>query len=119
MKSTAQSSSSHSVAEGEGEQPRYTVYSVSRHKNVDTMLELRPTCEHCSKLLPPASLEARICTYECTFCATCVDNILDNVCPNCGGAIPGGVQRTIAGLASHVPTRNRNNLGATPKIKDG
>jgi hypothetical protein len=36
------------------------------------MLELRPTCEHCNKALPPASLEARICSYECTFCAACV-----------------------------------------------
>jgi len=35
--------------------------------------------------LPPASLEARICSYECTFCAGCVDNVLHNVCPNCGG----------------------------------
>ena len=35
-------------------------------------MELRPTCEHCSKALPPDSLEVRICTYECTFCATCV-----------------------------------------------
>ena len=50
-----------------------------------TMLELRPTCEHCNKLLPPDSLEARICSYECTFCATCVDTVLSNVCPNCGG----------------------------------
>ncbi len=49
------------------------------------MLELRPTCEHCNKALPPASLEARICSYECTFCATCVDGVLGNVCPNCGG----------------------------------
>ena len=49
------------------------------------MLELRPTCEHCNKELLPNSLEARICSYECTFCATCVDTILDNVCPNCGG----------------------------------
>jgi len=49
------------------------------------MLELRPTCEHCSKPLPPDSLEAMICTYECTFCKTCVDEILQNVCPNCGG----------------------------------
>ncbi len=49
------------------------------------MLELRPTCEHCNKALPPNSLEARICTYECTFCANCVDTILGNVCPNCGG----------------------------------
>jgi len=49
------------------------------------MLELRPTCENCNKALPPNSLEARICSYECTFCATCVDTILSNVCPNCGG----------------------------------
>ena len=49
------------------------------------MLELRPTCEHCNKPLPPASLEARICSYECTFCADCVDRVLGNVCPNCGG----------------------------------
>ena len=50
------------------------------------MLELRPTCEHCNKALPPDSLEARICTYECTFCATCVDSVLGhNICPNCGG----------------------------------
>jgi hypothetical protein len=49
------------------------------------MLELRPSCEHCNKSLPPDSLEARICSYECTFCATCVDTILGNVCPNCGG----------------------------------
>ena len=49
------------------------------------MLELRPTCEHCNKPLPPASLEARICSYECTFCADCVATVLGNVCPNCGG----------------------------------
>lgn len=49
------------------------------------MLELRPTCEHCNKALPPASTEARICSFECTFCATCVDAVLGNVCPNCGG----------------------------------
>jgi hypothetical protein len=49
------------------------------------MLELRPTCEHCNKALPPEALDARICSYECTFCAACVDNVLANVCPNCGG----------------------------------
>ena len=49
------------------------------------MLELRPTCENCNKALPPASLEARICSYECTFCAACVERVLANVCPNCGG----------------------------------
>jgi len=49
------------------------------------MLELRPTCEQCNKALPPDSLEARICSYECTFCVTFVERVLGNVCPNCGG----------------------------------
>jgi len=49
------------------------------------MLELRPSCEHCNKPLPPESTDARICSYECTFCADCVDTVLHNVCPNCGG----------------------------------
>ncbi len=49
------------------------------------MLDLRPTCEHCNKPLPPDSLEARICTYECTFCSNRADKVLGNVCPNCGG----------------------------------
>jgi uncharacterized protein len=49
------------------------------------MLELRPTCENCNKAMPPDSTEARICSYECTFCADCVDGVLGNVCPNCGG----------------------------------
>ncbi len=49
------------------------------------MLELRPTCENCNKPLPPDSTEAMICTFECTFCSTCVEQVLGNVCPNCGG----------------------------------
>jgi len=49
------------------------------------VLELRPTCEHCNTALPPESPEARICSFECTFCASCVDGLLDNICPNCGG----------------------------------
>ena len=72
------------------------------------MLELRPTCEHCNKALPPASLEARICSYECTFCAACVEEVLGNVCPNCGG---GFTARPIR------PVRNwkgDNHLGKDP-----
>ena len=72
------------------------------------MLELRPTCEHCNKDLPPASAEARICSYECTFCANCVDTVLGNVCPNCGG---GFVPRPVR------PSQNwkgNNFLGADP-----
>ena len=49
------------------------------------MLELRPICEHCARPLPPDDTEAMICSYECTFCRTCVDEVLGNVCPNCGG----------------------------------
>ncbi|MET0448184.1 MAG: DUF1272 domain-containing protein [Aeromicrobium sp.] len=47
-------------------------------------LELRPNCESCDIDLPPDSDVAMICTYECTFCAPCVEG-LRNVCPNCGG----------------------------------
>ena len=49
------------------------------------MLEIRPICENCTKSLPNDSDEAMICTFECTFCKECVDTILENVCPNCGG----------------------------------
>ena len=48
-------------------------------------LELRPNCEYCDIDLPVDSPNARICTYECTFCEHCVDAVLANVCPNCGG----------------------------------
>ncbi|MBC7909532.1 MAG: DUF1272 domain-containing protein [Pyrinomonadaceae bacterium] len=49
------------------------------------MLELRPNCECCDKDLPPDSTEAMICTFECTFCQSCVEGKLNFVCPNCGG----------------------------------
>ncbi len=49
------------------------------------MLALRPNCECCDRDLPPESTDARICTFECTFCAECVEGILKSVCPNCGG----------------------------------
>ncbi|MGH1372311.1 MAG: DUF1272 domain-containing protein [Cellvibrionaceae bacterium] len=49
------------------------------------MLQLRPNCERCDVDLPPQAKNARICTYECTFCSQCVDEVLKNVCPNCGG----------------------------------
>jgi len=49
------------------------------------MLDLRPSCEHCNKDLPPEASDALICTFECTYCAQCVHNLLKDVCPNCGG----------------------------------
>ena len=55
------------------------------HHETAMALQLRPNCEYCDKDLPPNATDARICSYECTFCADCVDNKLHNVCPNCGG----------------------------------
>jgi hypothetical protein len=49
------------------------------------MLELRPNCECCDRDLPPDSPDARICTFECTFCVECVEARFSGVCPNCGG----------------------------------
>jgi hypothetical protein len=72
------------------------------------MLELRPTCEHCDKALPPHALDARICTFECTFCAHCVEAVLANVCPNCGG---GFVNRPIRPAKNW---KNGNSLAAYP-----
>ena len=51
------------------------------------MLELRPGCECCDRDLPADSADARICSFECTFCAKCADEILGGRCPNCGGEL--------------------------------
>jgi hypothetical protein len=72
------------------------------------MLELRPTCENCNKPLPPNSLEARICSYECTFCQDCVEQKLEDVCPNCGG---GFVPRPIRPATNR---KDNNYLGKDP-----
>jgi len=50
------------------------------------MLEMRPKCENCATDLPLTSTEAMICSFECTFCRDCVNDVLGGVCPNCGGA---------------------------------
>ena len=51
------------------------------------MLKLKPSCECCDVDLPPESADARICSFECTFCATCADTRLGGCCPNCGGEL--------------------------------
>ncbi|MFN0047253.1 MAG: DUF1272 domain-containing protein [Sphingorhabdus sp.] len=51
------------------------------------MLEMREICERCTAPLGWDSSEARICSYECTFCAPCVDGPLNGRCPNCGGVL--------------------------------
>ena len=65
------------------------------------MLALRPNCECCNVDLPPDSLAARICTFECTFCADCTDQRLRGICPNCGGELVRRPRRPEAKLASH------------------
>jgi hypothetical protein len=50
------------------------------------MLKLKPNCECCDRDLAPDSAEARICSFECTFCRDCVETRLPGRrCPNCGG----------------------------------
>ncbi|MFT7595328.1 MAG: hypothetical protein ACI8R4_002656 [Paracoccaceae bacterium] len=80
------------------------------------MLELRPNCEICDCDLPPDSDQARICTYECTYCASCAADVLRNVCPNCGGNLQPRPIRAVqswrkgTGLAYHpASARRRHN----------
>ncbi len=49
------------------------------------MLEMRATCERCEAPLPLGA-EARICSYECTFCPSCSDE-MSATCPNGGGEL--------------------------------
>src|SRR6202035_4886660 len=79
-------------------------------------LQLRPNCEYCDKELPPNAVEARICSYECTFCADCVETKLHNVCPNCGGGFaprpirPAREWRPGLSVATRAPSRERVHL---------
>jgi hypothetical protein len=71
------------------------------------MLELRPNCECCDKELPPESTEALICTFECTFCTQCVENVLNNMCPNCLGNFAPRPIRPAAALINHPASNTR------------
>lgn len=76
------------------------------------MLELRPNCECCDRDLPAASVAARICSFECTFCADCADGVLQGRCPNCGGELLARPRRPAAKLAEH-PASTRRVVKAT------
>lgn len=71
------------------------------------MLELRPNCECCDCDLPPASTEARICTFECTFCADCAEQRFGGTCPNCGGDLVRRPIRPAVLLAKYPPSTER------------
>jgi hypothetical protein len=49
-------------------------------------LAMKPSCEKCAHPLAADAAGARICSFECTFCATCAD-AMRGVCPNCGGEL--------------------------------
>ena len=71
------------------------------------MLELRPGCECCDRDLPPDSPDARICSFECTFCAGCADGVLGGTCPNCRGEFVRRPVRPAAVLAKYPPSAKR------------
>jgi hypothetical protein len=63
------------------------------------MLQMRPNCECCDRDLAPTSGQARICSFECTFCAECAEQRLGGRCPNCGGELVARPPRAEALLA--------------------
>lgn len=71
------------------------------------MLQLRPNCECCNKDLPPEATEARICSFECTFCVSCADTILGGKCPNCGGELLARPRRPANKLAKYPASAER------------
>ncbi|WP_284617746.1 DUF1272 domain-containing protein [Aquabacterium humicola] len=73
------------------------------------MLQLRPNCECCDADLPPESTQARICTFECTFCADCADVRLAGVCPNCGGELLARPRRPPGALLKYPASTQRVN----------
>lgn len=71
------------------------------------MLLLKPNCECCNTDLPPDSINARICSFECTFCSSCADNILEGSCPNCGGELVRRPRRPANKLKSYPASSER------------
>jgi uncharacterized protein len=71
------------------------------------MLQLRPGCECCDKNLPPESADAMICSFECTFCRDCVNDVLKGVCPNCGGELVARPRRPASKLARFPASTER------------
>ena len=76
------------------------------------MLELRPNCECCDKDLPPESLDACICSFECTFCVSCAEGTLAHRCPNCSGELVRRPIRPAAALQRH-PASTQRHLSAS------
>ena len=71
------------------------------------MLQMRPNCECCDRDLPADSTDARICSFECTFCASCADTRLKLRCPNCGGELIARPRRPASKLARFPASTER------------
>ena len=71
------------------------------------MLQLRPNCECCNVNLPPDSEDARICSFECTFCRQCADTVLAGRCPNCSGELVRRPRRPADKLAKYPASTER------------
>lgn len=71
------------------------------------MLQLRPNCECCNADLPAESAQARICSFECTFCSACADGVLHGACPNCGGELLPRPRRPVDKLAAYPASDTR------------
>jgi hypothetical protein len=71
------------------------------------MLQMRPGCECCDKDLSAEGADARICSFECTFCASCADGVLACKCPNCGGELVARPRRPASKLAKFPASTER------------
>ncbi|MBK6350907.1 MAG: DUF1272 domain-containing protein [Proteobacteria bacterium] len=71
------------------------------------MLDIRPSCECCDADLPPESPLARICSFECTFCATCAERRLNGKSPTCGGELLPRPRRPASKLEAYPPSSVR------------
>jgi len=71
------------------------------------MLQLRPNCECCGADLPADSRDARICSFECTFCANCATGTLGGTCPNCGGELLPRPRRPVEKLGRYPASQER------------
>jgi hypothetical protein len=70
------------------------------------MLAMHPDCRRCGADLPADALGAFICSFECTFCAECAEE-LDDRCPECGGELVDRPTRTGPRLARHPAATER------------
>ena len=71
------------------------------------MLQLRPNCECCDRDLPPDTVDAFICSFECTFCRSCAGEILGGTCPNCGGELVLRPRRPASKLSKYPASTER------------